>query len=124
MSIRICANCNNQITSQYMLYCWHCGSKLVSEGFTQEVQAAIEMLVSPQNRRGRKSVRAKRIYEVLKGREEDLISLSEYAISFEGKTKDPRGRAAAAINVINALWSETNVRLEFVGEVHYRLRRK
>lgn len=94
----------------------------------QEVESAFERLEAElgdyEGKRGRKSIRAKRIYGVLQGRENELIALSEYAEPFQEKTKKPRDRAAAAINVLNAQWHELGEKLEFEGEVYYRLRRR
>jgi hypothetical protein len=63
---------------------------------------------------GRKPTQAGKIREVFRNRESEFIPLDDFAAAFAG-TKDPRMRAASAIDITNQMFEKLDLALEIEG---------
>ena len=71
----------------------------------------------------RKPVRPQRIFEAFKGRENELVCISDLSEPFSETTADPEPQFRNAVSWINHLFSELDIDLEITRVTTYRLNR-
>lgn len=90
----------------------------------KDVRKAFERVIEgPWRTRGQIPIRAFRIMNAFKGRENQLVSLDEIAKYFT-ETKDPRKSAASTISWMNEQFIKAVTEFEIVGEIYYRVQRR